>query len=616
MGFYRRRSGLTTACGLLALGGLASAAAPAHSAEATGKTVTLQVADADFHVVVSMLERQAGVEAVIHDGDKPYKHVFLNLDDSPLPKALRTIATSAGARVTRNEDGVYVFEPLSADGAGAGAGETPAAPAPAVQFAAAPAPAETRPEARYPAGSLHWQTIVLQHAVPTDILKMMRWDQDLVEIQPFKPLDMPLARPVLSATQPFLQGGGPSYQNNGYGNNGYGNSSYGNNGNGYGGDPSVPLGTGNGGPAGANYANTAHRSAEPGSPNQANQFPFQGGQGGQFGQGQFGQGGQGQFGQGQFGQGQFGQGGQGQFGQNGRGQQGGALPDGVTRIFALQSNNSLLVQATVEGYNTVKNLVRILDIAPRQVQIKVEFVTASVVDVDNLGINFDLVPYPGLEFATNQGTNAISSAAQPTFLQYATGNIVAQLFQTLVRTRGKVVQAPLITTTNNVTATIQVNTQIPFFTQTVVSNGGLNGGTQQAQQANFLTLQTGLTITPRINSDDSITMNLSPQITDVTGQPAVNGIPPTIQQLITTLRTVRSGDTMVLGGLVRKQETTSSQRIPILADIPILGGIFRTRSKQINDSELLIFVTPTIIGESNDSETANANGGQSVTVTP
>jgi len=614
MGFHRRRSGLTTACGLLALGGLASAAVPARSAEgAGGKTVTLQVADADFHVVVSMLERQANVEAVIHDGDKPYKHVFLNLDDSPLPKALRTIATSAGARVTRNEDGVYVFEPLSADGAGAG--ETPAAPAPAVQLAAAAPPAETRPESRYPAGSLHWQTIVLQHAVPTDILKMMRWDQDLVEIQPFKPLDMPLARPVLSATQPntFLQGGGPSYQNNGYGNNGNG---YGNNG----GDPSVPIGTGNSGPAGANYANSAHRSAELGSPNQANQFPFQGGGGGGFNGGGFNGGGGGFNGGG----GGFNGGGGNPFGgaggaggQFGRpGQQGGALPDGVTRIFALQSNNSLLVQATVEGYNTVKNLVRILDIAPRQVQIKVEFVTASVVDVDNLGINFDLVPYPGLEFATNQGTNAISSAAQPTFLQYATGNIVAQLFQTLVRTRGKVVQAPLITTTNNVTATIQVNTQIPFFTQTVVANGGLNGGTTQAQQANFLTLQTGLTITPRINSDDSITMNLSPQITDVTGQPAVNGIPPTIQQLITTLRTVRSGDTMVLGGLVRKQETTSSQRIPILADIPILGGIFRTRSKQINDSELLIFVTPTIIGESNDSETANANGGQSVTVTP
>ncbi|MGI4788150.1 MAG: type II secretion system protein GspD [Janthinobacterium lividum] len=277
------------------------------------------------------------------------------------------------------------------------------------------------------------------------------------------------------------------------------------------------------------------------------------------------------------------------------------------------------MEATPDGYNLVKQIVKILDVAPRQVQIKVEFVTASVTDVDALGINFDLVPYPGVELSSGQGSGSFGgtiTGLEPTFLQYATGNIVAQLFQTLTRTRGKVVQAPLITTTNNVTATIQINTQIPFFTTGVVSNGGVAGGTTQSSQANFLTLTTGLTITPRINSDDSVTMNLAPQITDTTGQASVGGIPPTIQQTLTTLRTVRSGDTMVLGGLVRKQETASSQRIPILSDIPYLGGLFRTRNKQVNDQELLIFVTPTIISDTNDSGTANANGGQNITVAP
>ena len=61
---YRRRSGLTTACGLLALGGLASAAAPAWSdPDVLGKTVSIDVAAGDLHAVVSMLERQANVEA-------------------------------------------------------------------------------------------------------------------------------------------------------------------------------------------------------------------------------------------------------------------------------------------------------------------------------------------------------------------------------------------------------------------------------------------------------------------------------------------------------------------------------------------------------------------------
>jgi len=126
MGFNRRRSGLTTACGLLALGGLASAAAPAWSAEdAAGKTVSIDVAAGDLHAVVSMLERQVNVEASVRDGDKPFKPVYVHLDGASLPKALRTIAQSAGAKVTKNEDGVYVFEPESAPADGGGASSPP-----------------------------------------------------------------------------------------------------------------------------------------------------------------------------------------------------------------------------------------------------------------------------------------------------------------------------------------------------------------------------------------------------------------------------------------------------------------------------------------------------------
>ena len=591
MGSYQRRSGWAAACGLLTLGGL-TASLPAHcEPDSSGQTVSIDVVAGDLHAVVGMLEHRANVEAMVRDGATPFKPVNVHLDQANLSKAMRTIAYSAGAKVSRNSDGIYVFEPES-EGSGTSLPDsssqtTPAVPPQSSQY--------DNPESHFAAGDLHWQTITLQHAVPADILKLMHWDRDVVDMDQFKPAQMPQSVPSVSSTQQVQQTPMSPAYSNGY--------------------PSVPMGTGNAGPVGANYS--AQRSAEPVSPYQAGQVP------GGFTPGGFGQGG---FGQG--GQNPFQAGGNpftpqpfqpGQAGAGGRGAPQAQLPAGVARIFALQSNNTLLVEATPDGYNLVKQLVKILDIAPRQVQVKVEFVTASVTDVDALGINFDLVPYPGVEISSGQGTGSFGgtvSGLAPTFLQYATGNIAAQLFQTLTRTRGKVVQAPLITTTNNVTATIEINTQIPFFTTGVVSNGGVAGGTTQSSTANFLTLTTGLTITPRINSDDSVTMNLAPQITDTTGQPSVGGIPPTIQQSLTTLRTVRSGDTMVLGGLVRKQESASSQRIPILADIPYLGGLFRTRNKQVNDQELLIFVTPTIISDSNDSATANANGGQNIAVSP
>lgn len=601
MGKHQRRIG--AAAGLLTLGFLAGGLSAAR-ADAAGRVISLDVADADFGAVVAQLQRQAGVDITIRQGDQPFKHVSVHLADKPLDYALRKIAFSAHARVSRDSDGGYVFEPEAADAA---------PPAEATTRAAALTAGDAGEDAprHYDAGLLHWQAIVLQHAVPNELLRLMHWDKDVVDPEPFRPLSMDSAPPILSSTRPggtlvpqSYPSGYPTGDANGFGS--------------YGG-PSVPVGTGGAAQAAANYS--AQRGAQ--GPNQANQFPGFGGGGFPGGGGTFPGGGGG------FAGGGFPGGGGGGFGTNpfqtgnpiggvgGRpGQPQQQLPEGVDRIYALQSNNSLLVHATPEGFNELRRLVKILDVAPRQVQVKVEFVTASVTDVDNLGVNFDLVPYPGLEFGTQQGNTTLVSGVQPTFLQYATGNIVAQLYQTLTRTRGKVVQAPIITTTNNVTATIEVNTQIPFFTNTVVQSGGLSGGQQNATQANFLTLQTGLTITPRINSDDSVTMNLTPQITDTTGQTAVGGIPPTTQQRVTTLRTVRSGDTMVLGGLVRKQETSSTQRIPLLSDLPILGGLFRTRNKQVNDQELLIFVTPTIIGESNDSATANANGGQSVTVTP
>ena len=595
-----RRSGLTAACGLLALGSFSASALAQSAPNGAGRTVSLDVAGSDLHTVVNMLEHRTGIEALVRDGDTPFRLVNVHLNDADLGKALRTIAFSAGARVSVNPDGIYVFEPESRSG------DNSQAPAPQpVQYA----DSGDTPR-HYAPGELQYRSIVLQHAVPTDILKLMHWDKDVVDMDPFRPVQMPQSHPaVLTVGQSNAQTvyGGSQYSPQPYYNapqqQNYPQQDY-STGGGY---PSVPMGTGNAGPNAASYSQ--HRSADP---EQANQFPGGGG----FGGGGFGGGGNG-----------FGGGGGAnpfapqpfQPGAGARGNTQAQLPDGVTKIFALQSNNSLLVYGTVEGYNQVKQVVKILDIKPRQVQIKVEFVTASVTDVDALGINFDLVPYPGLEVSSNQGSGAFGgtvSGLAPTFLQYATGNIVAQLFQTLTRTRGKVVQAPLITTTNNVQASIQVTTQIPFFTTTAVGGGGLQGQVGQSQQANFLPLQTGLTIVPRINADDSVTMNLQPQISDTTGQASVQGIPPTVTQTLTTLRTVRSGDTMVLGGLVRKQETASSQRIPILSDIPFFGGLFRTRNKQVNDQELLIFVTPTIISDSNDSSTANANGGQNISVAP
>ncbi len=590
MGYHKgRKAGVTAALSSLLLTASASAvlvaagAQPVWAGAASGKTVDIDMVSADLPTVINLLQQQTGLEFSIQDTGKPFGKVTVGLSHASLDKALRIIANSANASVTRDADGVYVFRPAG-DGTNPGLADTamlsPEATAPAVPALPA-APSEKK----------LWRKLALEHAIPSEVLKIMHWDKDLRELDPFVRVQMENTRPNITVT-------GSSLVNNS-------NSSP------YGDVPSVPVGRGSMG------ANEANRSADPQS--QANQFAgaptiqggngFGGGRG--FGGNGFG-GGNGFPGQGQFGaQQQFGQG--NPFQQDAQGGQNGqtALPEGVDRIFALQGDNSLFIEATPDGFNRVRDIVKNLDIAPRQVQIKVEFVTASVNDVDAFGINFSLVPFPGIEVNNNQGAQANQTSIPQTYVQVAAGNIVAELFSSLVRTRGKVVQAPLITTTNNVTAQISVTTQIPFITTTNVVGG--NGNVTSNTSQNFLNIQTGLAVSPRINSDDTVTLNLSPQISDTNGAPALaGGPPPTITQSLTTLRTVHNGETMVLGGLVRKSESFSQSRIPFFADLPIIGSLFRNRVNNINDTELLIFVTPTIINDNPEGPATAAGLNTSV----
>ncbi|MHB1458911.1 MAG: type II secretion system protein GspD, partial [Armatimonadota bacterium] len=92
---------------------------------------------------------------------------------------------------------------------------------------------------------------------------------------------------------------------------------------------------------------------------------------------------------------------------------------------------------------------------------------------------------------------------------------------------------------------------------------------------------------------------LEPTISDSPGSvDTPNGkIPITTDQSLQTTRRVQNGETIVVGGIIRKSETDNMTQIPLLGDLPIIGQLFRSTSKDTDDKELLIFLTPTIIPE-------------------
>jgi len=289
-----------------------------------------------------------------------------------------------------------------------------------------------------------------------------------------------------------------------------------------------------------------------------------------------------------------GQGGGGQGGVNSQlvgGQ--GLVPAGITFISYDPTDNSFIVEGSDDAIQEFIRILNEFDVAPKQVQIKVEFITTSSSVSRSLGFEF-LYQRGTISTGTRPGTFVRSG--DPIFLNFGSGNVTSRMRTQLLQGFGKVVNAPIVRTLNNQPASIFSSVQTVIFVNQIAS--GIGGSIVVIPQPQFLNINTGLSVAPRINGDGTITLALRPQIQDF-GQlrrgPNGEEIPDVLSQTINVVARVRNDETIVLGGLTRKSDLGSEARVPILADLPIIGQFFRSTTRDKNNSELLIFVTPHVI---------------------
>jgi general secretion pathway protein D len=257
-------------------------------------------------------------------------------------------------------------------------------------------------------------------------------------------------------------------------------------------------------------------------------------------------------------------------------------------------DNSIIVKGDEQGIQDFKNIIRMLDVPPKQVSIKAEFVEVKTMDVKRFGIDWSL------DRLNESFTAPLSGGTGNVVLGFATGNLTATLRAQLTRDIGRIINSPIISTINNQNAVISINSQIPYWTTYNTVTG--TGTVIEQSQPNFITIDTHLNVLPRVNGDGTITMTLSPGVADtgnvVTG-PDGTEIPEQRTQELFTQRRVANGETIVVGGFIRKNDSNSVTKIPILGDLPIVGSLFRGTAKTTEDRELLIFITATIIPDQN-----------------
>lgn len=275
----------------------------------------------------------------------------------------------------------------------------------------------------------------------------------------------------------------------------------------------------------------------------------------------------------------------------------GFVPNGIDQISYDPTDNSIIVRGTDSAIQELERLIARFDVAPRQVEIKVEFVTTSNSLEQSFGIDW-LFQRGQVVIGNIPGTQA--RTGDPFFVNFATGGLTTRLRALMLEGYGTVVNAPFVRTLNNQPATVfQTIQTFIFLTQTQVTTVGvINTVTPFPVNA-----QSFLQVKPRINADDTITISISPQLAEF-GQirrgPDGTEIPDLLTQGIQVSTIVKNGETIVLGGLNRKQETNTFQRFPILSELPIIGNLFRSTSRRVNNQELLIFITPRIV-EPDDS---------------
>ncbi|WEX91757.1 hypothetical protein PZN02_006072 (plasmid) [Sinorhizobium garamanticum] len=258
------------------------------------------------------------------------------------------------------------------------------------------------------------------------------------------------------------------------------------------------------------------------------------------------------------------------------------------RIQADPGQNALIVFAAPHDYKLVEAAIRQLDIKPRQVLIQAIVAEVRLSNDLRYGVDYLL---------STRGLGAV-----PNGLSYAFpgegANIVLHALSGLGDV--KVVSAPRILAVDNQTATIQVGDQVPILVRS--SQSTVSENSSIVSEVEMRDTGVILAVTPRIGAGGSITLDTFQEVSTGNRNTLTDVQSPVIsvRRLRSTVST-RSGDTIVIGGLMQDSTNRSNLGLPMLKDIPLLGALFRNTEHAKQRTELLILLNPRVVDSDADA---------------
>lgn len=183
-------------------------------------------------------------------------------------------------------------------------------------------------------------------------------------------------------------------------------------------------------------------------------------------------------------------------------------------------------------------------------------------------------------------------------------NVVLNALKT--NTEANILSTPSLLTLDNEEASIVVGNSIPFVTGSYTSTGTSSNPESPFQTVERENVGITLKVTPQINEGDSLIMAIAQEVSDAVPGSELNGNLITTERKINTKILADNGQTIVLGGLIKDNVTETTQKVPLLGDIPLLGRLFRSTSTSVGKTHLLVFLRSTIIRDRKDMDGATA----------
>ena len=284
------------------------------------------------------------------------------------------------------------------------------------------------------------------------------------------------------------------------------------------------------------------------------------------------------------------------------GSEGSGTLKGEIKITADEIRNSLIIEAIPKDYQIIKDILSKIDVLPRQVLIEVTLAEIKLDVSTELGVEWqfdrgsDLVG--GLQDGATLGSGGLNFAWA---VLNGTKSWTATLKALASEDKVDILSSPSVLASDNKEAKINVSTEIPVATTEYTydnSNDNLLSTSIQYRNTGVI-----LSVTPHINEYGLVSMDVSQEVSEEAGLVPVGNDDSRqsfFKRSVNTSLTVKNGQTIVIGGLIRENKSGGVAGVPCMGHVPVLAYLFGKKTKSIDKSELIIFITPKVIASLED----------------